>query len=101
MSDVSSTGRGPKVFTWEGDLPPGTTEGLNLAGEVVDGRFEHGFLMYRVPVGSDCYCAYKLQKIAERIISDARQTVDLLAAERQSLWSALRLSIAQQFDYWL
>ena len=57
--------------------------------------------MYGVPVGSDRYCAYKLQIIAERIISDARQTVDLLAADRQSLWSALRLSIAQRFDYWL
>ena len=90
-----------EVFTWEGDLPPGTPEGLTLAGEEVGGTFEHGFLMYGVPVGSDRYCAYKLQKIAERIISDARQTVALLATERQSLWSALRLSISQRFDYWL
>ena len=90
-----------EVFTWEGNLPPGTPEGLTLAGEVVDGSFEHGFLMYGVPVGSDRYCTYQLRQIAERIAGDAQQTAKLLAGERQSLWSALRCSISHRFDYWL
>ena len=44
------------VFNWEGDLPEGTPAGLTLAGQEVDGVFEHGFIMYGVPIGSDAYC---------------------------------------------
>ena len=90
-----------EVFTWEGPLPAGTPNGLTLAGEEVDGTFEHGFLMYGVPIGSDAYCADQLMKIAERIVSDGQKTAELLSGERQSLWSALRCSISQRFDYWL
>ena len=67
--------------------------------EKIDGNYEPGFLIYGAPVGSDAYCAYQLQKIAEGIVSDAQQTVELLAGERQSLWSALRCSIVHRFDY--
>ena len=45
-----------EVFNWEGDLPDGTPAGLTLAGQEVDGVFEHGFIMYGVPIGSDAYC---------------------------------------------
>ena len=31
---------------------------------MVDGVFKHGFLMYGVPIGSDKYCAFKLNEIA-------------------------------------
>ena len=36
------------VFTWEGELPAETPNGLTLAGEQVNGTFEHGFLMFGV-----------------------------------------------------
>ena len=88
-----------EVFTWDGVLPPQTPAGLKLAVEKIDGNYEPGFLIYGAPVGSDAYCAYQLQKIAEGIVSDAQQTVELLAGERQSLWSALRCSIVHRFDY--
>ena len=90
-----------EVFNWEGDLPAGTPEGLTLAGEEVDGVFEHGFIMYGVPAGSDAYCRHKLMEVAKRIVSDGQKTAELLSGERQSLWSALRCSISQRFDYWL
>ena len=90
-----------KVFTWNGELPEGTPTGLTLAGDEIDGAFEPGFLLYGVPIGSDKYCTYQLNKIAKRIVSDAQQTVQLLSTERQALWSSLRSSIAQRFDYWL
>ena len=69
--------------------------------EDVDGNNEPGFLIYGAPVGTDAYCTHQLQKIAEGIVSDAQQTVELLTGERQSLWSALRCSITSRFDYWL
>ena len=90
-----------EVFTWDGGLPPGTPEGLTLAGEEVEGNFEHGFLLYGVPVGSDVYCSHKLMEIARRIQEDALKTAALLSTDRQALWSALRCSINQRFDYWL
>ena len=90
-----------EVFTWEGDLPPGTPEGLKLAGEVVDGIFEHGFLLYGCPIGSPRYSRKKLHQIASGIAEEAQQTAELLAGERQALWSALRCSISCRFDYWL
>ena len=90
-----------EVFTWDGVLPPNTPEGLQLAVENIDGNNEPGFLIYGAPVGSDTYCTHQLRKIAEGIVSDAQQTVELLAGERQSLWSALRCSITSRFDYWL
>ena len=63
------------MFNWEGDLPAGTPEGLTLAGEEVDGVFEHGFIMYGVPVGSDAYCRHKLMEVAKRIVSDGQKTL--------------------------
>jgi hypothetical protein len=38
-----------EVFTWQGDLPPGNLEGRKLAGEEMDGTFQHGFLLYGCP----------------------------------------------------
>ena len=73
----------------------------HLAGEEGDGNFEHGFLLYGVPVGSDTYCSHKLMEIARRIQEDGQKTAALLSSDRQALWSALRCSIAQRFDYWL
>ena len=67
-------------------LPPNSPEGLKLAVEKIDGNNEPGFLIYGAPVGSDTYCTHQLRKIAEGIVSDAQQTVELLAGERQSLW---------------
>ena len=90
-----------EVFNWEGGLPPGTPDGLTLAGAEVDGNFEHGFIIYGVPVGSDKYCRHQLMEIARGIVSDGQKTAELLSGERQSLWSALRCSISQRFDYWL
>ena len=86
---------------WGGVLPPDTPEGLQLAAEEINGNIEPGFLIYGAPVGSDLYCAHQLQLIAEKIVQDAQQTVELLTGERQSLWSAFRCSIMHRFDYWL
>ena len=46
MSDVSSTGRHQKYLLGREIFAHGTPNGLTLAGEEVDGTFEHGFLMY-------------------------------------------------------
>ena len=53
------------LFCWEGDLPAGTPEHLQLAGEVVNGRFLRGFLCYGCPVGEDEYVTTMLKRIAE------------------------------------
>ena len=74
-----------EVFNWEGGLPDGTPEGLTLAGKEVDGAFEHGFIMYGVPVGSEKYCHHQLMEVAKGIVSDTQKTAELLSGERRSL----------------
>ena len=43
---------------------------------------------------------HKLQEVASRIADEARQTVEVLKADKQALWCALRSSINARFGYW-
>ena len=88
------------LFTWQGGLPPATPQGVTLAGEEVGGVFRRGFLCFGCPVGEEAYVTHKLMEVVVRILEDARQTVQVLSRDRQALWSALRASANQRFDYW-
>jgi hypothetical protein len=89
-----------KVFSWDGEVPAGSPAWLRLAGEEVDGEWLQGFLCYGCPVGEDRYVSFKLKEVADRILADAARSVEVLGRDRQALWSALRASINQRFDYW-
>jgi hypothetical protein len=88
------------VFTWYGDLPAGTPEGLELAGEEVNGRFLRGFNCFGCPVGEDEYVTHKIRVRAQKIVEDAKKTVGLLSGDKQALWVSLKWSMTQRFDYW-
>ena len=90
-----------EVFTWSGCLPVGTPRGMTRAGARVDGRWEVGLLVYGVPVGSDVYVAHMLDQKVQELASKAEKLCGILEGESQALWSCLRLSLQQQFDYWL
>ena len=87
------------VFTWEGDLPVSTPAGITLAGVEVDGVFERGFECYGIPIGTDNYVKHMLKAKASEIVNDAKRTVELLSVDRQSLWSALMVSISHRCEY--
>ena len=72
-----------------GGLPIGARE-FRLAGEEVDGEFLRGFVCFGAPVGEDRYVVHKLQEVASRIADEAQQTVEVLKADKQALWCALR-----------
>ena len=62
---------------------------------------EAGMKVYGVPVGSRAYVKEVLTEKAKEVVGMAEKAGDLLAARsRQALWQLLRLSMAQQFDYW-
>ena len=42
-----------------------------------------------------------MSKDIGQLQDDAKKTAALLSSDRQALWSALRCSIVQRFDYWL
>ena len=86
---------------WSGDLPREATEGITKAGAEIEERWEPGFLVYGVPVGCDNYVTHMMNLKVEDIASSAARACDVLEGEPQSLWTILRLSIQQQFDYWL
>ena len=87
------------VYCPGGELPESALPGFKLAGEKVDNRFLTGLMVYGVPVGSPEYVTYKLKMKAKEIISDAEKAMQVLSQDRQALWSALRLSIQQRFEY--
>ena len=80
--------------------PAGTPPGIQLAGEVVGEQFARGFVCYGCPVGEDDYVHAKLMEVADKILEDARKTIEVLQQDRQALWSSLRASVSQRFDYW-
>ena len=61
--------------------------------------FLRGFVCYGVPIGSDKYVTHKLRQIAKLIAEEARKSAEILKVDRQSLWTVLRLSIANKCQY--
>ena len=88
-----------EYYCREGHLPPGAPPGLTLAGVQLGDHFYRGMAVYGVPVGSDKFCLDFLRSKKDEIVKDALKTRELLAADRQALWTALRLSISQRFSY--
>ena len=90
-----------EVFTWDGRRPALCPPGMKQAGTMVDGVFEPGFLVYGVPVGTDAYVSHtlreKVREVEEKVVSCCR----VLGQERQALWTTLKMSISQTFDYWI
>ena len=64
-----------------------------MAGALVDGVFERGFLCYGVPIGTDIYVKHTLLQKAKEIVSGAERAVEVLAGERQSLWAVLKMEL--------
>ena len=88
-----------KVYNVEGRLPDNTPAGITVAGEVINGQFEPGMDCYGCPIGSDNFVRNMLQNRDEEIMRDAAKSVDLLAGDKQALWSVLMLSISNRFGY--
>ena len=84
------------MFCQEGEVPEMAPAGLVLAGENVNGDFLRGLMVFGVPVGTDQYVRFKLNEVADQIISDTKKMQEVLASERLALWSALRLSISSK-----
>ena len=90
-----------ECFTWSSQLPEGAPPGLKQAGRVVEGRWEPGWLVYGVPCGSDQYVAAMLDIKVDEVARGAARACEVLQGESQALWSVLRLSLQQQFGYWI
>jgi hypothetical protein len=88
-----------KVYNTTGTLPDNTPAGITVAGEMINGQFGPGMGCYGCPIGSDNFVRNMLQCRAEEIMKDAIKSVDMLAGDRQALWSVLRLSISNRFGY--
>ena len=90
-----------EVFSWDGVLPRDTPADMVLAGKEVEGEFMPGFMCYGVPVGSRGYVSQVLNEKVEQIAEQAEKAVKMLEGERQALWSVVKWSLSQRFEYWL
>ena len=90
-----------EVFAWPGTELPDLPDGLNRAGKVINGVFEDGFLLYGVPIGTDTYVKNALDKKIDEVQEEADRVAEVLASEKQCMWTVLRSSILAQFEYWL
>ena len=87
-----------ECFTWTGRLPAGAPPDIKLAGMEVEGRWEPGWLVYGCPIETDVYV---VDKKVEEVAMGATRAREVLEGEAQALWAVLRLSLQQQFGYWL
>ena len=90
-----------EVFTWSGELPPGCPEGLTKAGMDVENVWEPGFMCVGAPFGSDSYCKAKLSEKVDELENEIKQAKNILAAEKQAMWTCLRASFSHKLEYWL
>ena len=90
-----------EVLAWSGQIPEEAGTGITNAGLEVDGSWEPGFLVYGVPVGTDKYVEKMLDQKVDEIEKIAKQVCKVLDGEVQTIWTIFRMSIMQQFDYWL
>ena len=68
---------------------------------MMDGRWEPGWIVYGCPMGTDAYVAHMLDKKVEELAEGAKRACEVLEEESQALWAVLRLSLQQQFGYWI
>ena len=52
-------------------------------------------------MGTDAYVAHMLDKKVEELAEGAKRACEVLEEESQALWAVLRLSLQQQFGYWI
>ena len=90
-----------EVYTQSGDLPEDALPGFIKAGEEVDGVFLPGFMCVGAPLGSDEYVAHMMRQKVGELREEVEATVDLLAEEKQALWTCLRASLSHKLEYWL
>ena len=92
-----------EVFSWEATLPPQVPQGMKRAGEIIDGRWEPGFLCYGIAVGTDCYVQKQLDDKMQEIAGQVRSVLDVLGPHKdfQAIWAVLNCSLAQKFDWQL
>ena len=82
-------------------MPPGAPLGMKRAGSEIAGQWEPGWVVYGIPIGSDRYVAHMLDSKVKEVAQSAARACEVLEGESQALWSVLRLSVQQQFGYWL
>ena len=90
-----------ECFSWSGELPAAAPRDIRLAGEQVDGRWEAGWVVYGCPMGTDAYVSFMLDKKVDELAGGAERACEVLEGESQALWAVLRLSLQQQFGYWV
>ena len=97
--DLQRTKR--EVFNWSGQMPDDCVPGFTLAGTIVNGNFEPGFICVGAPIGSDIYVKAKMAVKVAELREEVRLTVSLLKSEKQALWTCLRTSFSHKLEYWL
>ena len=88
-----------EVFTWDGQMPANTIPGFTLAGRVVDGSFELGFICVGAPIGSDGYVKATMKMKVDELKEEVRKVTKLLGGEKHALWTILRSSFAHKLEY--
>ena len=91
-----------EVFTWRGELPIEAPQGIAMAGSVIDGVFNPGFLCYGIRVGIDKFVKDMLDKKVSDIEHEAEKVKAILKVKDiQAVWSILHCSLTQKLDWHL
>ena len=90
-----------EVFSWTDKLPESTPPGLALAGCMVEGHFQPGFMCYGIPIGTPGYVKHQLSLKVQEVAKEVQEIVKVLEGEGQAMWTIARSSTAMKLDYQL
>ncbi len=87
-----------EVFTWSGQLPSTTPPDLTVAGSMVDGTFEPGFICYGIPIGTPRYVQHHLRLKVEEVGREVEEVLRVSEGEGQAIWTVARSSFLQKME---
>ena len=76
-----------------------TPQDMPRAGDVINGVFEPGMLIYGCPVGSDTWVKWWLNKKVVELAETKEKACKILRDDKQALFSLLSLSFSKRLDY--
>ena len=90
-----------ELYSHAAVLPADCPPGVSLAGAMLEERFEPGFVVVGVPVGTDNYVTGTLSKKLDSLEAEVTRAINLLGGEPHVLWTILRSSVIHKLEYWL
>ena len=80
------------------DLPVETPQDMPRAGDVINGVFEPGMVIYGCPIGSDTWVKWWMNQKVDELSATKEKACNILKEDKQALFTLLSLSFSKKLD---